>query len=139
MAGGIKIQHAAPPWQPTDDSEVVQTFVRYDFPRVGVVSQGPRRFLFGCVDEIDSLTLWAYVELTDADERSLLETPDRAVEHFEMATRPISLAMAREDDGIVLSTPFAPVAGVTFVDAVVASTTAAAGDLLAQRRLYAPQ
>ncbi|HEV2755704.1 MAG TPA: hypothetical protein VG318_07990 [Actinomycetota bacterium] len=133
------MQQAAAPWTPTEDAHLVETFVRYDFPRVGIVEQDGRRFLFGCVDELDELSLWAYVEVDETEEQVLAGAADRTVEHFERTASPISVALAREDSGIVLSAPFLPVSGASFVDAVVASIMAVAEDLREQKRLLAPQ
>jgi hypothetical protein len=128
MADQIKIQQSAPPWTPTDDAQIVETFLHYDFPRAGIIEQEGNKYLFSCVDEYRTLSLWAYVliELPDVD--ALRESADRAVEYFSTTKKPVSLALANQERGITATATYAPI-DKPFLSSALASMVAALSDI----------
>ena len=105
MADQIKIQQSAAPWLPTDDAQITETFLHYDFPRAGIVQQEGNAYLFSCLDEFHTYSLWAYVLIEEGDEAALRESPARAIDYFENATKPISLSLASNGE-IILSAAY---------------------------------
>ncbi|MDQ3952497.1 MAG: hypothetical protein M3279_05970 [Actinomycetota bacterium] len=122
MSDQIKIQQGAAPWAPTDDAEVVETFLRYDFPRTGIVMQGARRYLFACIDEYGpNCGLWAYIAIDDGDEDRLRNSADESVAYFEAARKPITIAVADADRGIFHSADYLRESSVPFLKAAAES------------------
>lgn len=134
MADQIKIQQGALPWQPTDDAEIAETFLHYDFPRTGVMLQEGNSFLFACVDEYPKLSLWAYVLIDVDDADTIRESPSAAVAHFSTSERPITLALA-DDRGIFHTSVFVRNVGGPFLMSAIDSMLASLEALQEQRHL----
>ena len=73
----LNIRLGALPWLPDPDGELVETFLYYDRPLIGVVRSGDTFTLFECVDgHIDDQSLWKYVQLEDEELEMLRATED---------------------------------------------------------------
>lgn len=70
----IRIDVGSPPWAPAADAKVVEEYDRHDFPLAGVLEQDGVRYLFSCLaGEMDRASVWAYVPITPAEERTIEE------------------------------------------------------------------
>ncbi|HEY7874957.1 MAG TPA: hypothetical protein VIG64_07515 [Actinomycetota bacterium] len=106
MADQIKIQQSAPPWTPTDDARIVETFLHYDFPRAGIIEQEGNEYLFSCLDEYRALSLWAYVLIEVGDADLLRKSPEQTIDYFSNTGKPVSLALANEERGITATATY---------------------------------
>lgn len=136
MGDQIKIQHGADPWRPTDDAEIIDSFLQYDFPRIGILRQGGNEYLFACIDEFRSLGLWAYTLIDRGDEARLREISQVVVEHFESTSRPITLVLA-DERGIIHAADFVDVEGEPFLRSALDSISNSLDELTAHRELFA--
>ncbi|HEX2057412.1 MAG TPA: hypothetical protein VHI71_03505 [Actinomycetota bacterium] len=135
MPDQIKLQHGATPWTPTRDAEVLETFVHYDFPRVGIVRQGDESYVFACLDEYGTVGLWGYAAVARDEVVTLRDSRDKLVGYFAATQNPITLALADADRGIFHSASFVRRAGGSFLDAAVDSILAALEELRKRQEL----
>lgn len=108
LSGSIAVQNGCVPWAPTRHTKLVQTLKAYDGPLAGVVAQGDEHFLFYCLaGHVEPASVWVYAALDQDDEIALDEATadsfDAVVERI-MVTRPVVVALAKEEDGIVSTT-----------------------------------
>lgn len=134
MGDQIKIQQAANPWTPTDDSVLKEVFLAYDFPRIGIIEQAGHDYLFAHLDDHKDLSMWAYGLIEPGDIDRLRAGPDAAVLFFEETRMSVSIAIAREGNGIVHSASYFPLAE-TFLESAflcLDQSLSEARDFLAQ-------
>lgn len=68
----IEITIGARPWLPSDDTESVAEFDRYDFPTCGLVRQGDDLFIFDCVEgHLMEGNVWMYARVSPDEARRL--------------------------------------------------------------------
>lgn len=104
MGDQISIQLGERPWQPTDKTELLEEFHRYNRPLAGVLRQEGNLYYFACVDgHADDWSLWAYTLIDEHDVLRLREESADVETAFVEAANPVSLAIANEIEGIVES------------------------------------
>jgi hypothetical protein len=111
MADNVLVQPGSPPWQPTEDSELVAVYHRYNGPLTGVIRQRGHLYLFHCVLGHEQPTnFWLYTLIEEADvavledEEQLFDPALRAV----LTYRPLVAAFASEEGGITFSAAVGP-------------------------------
>lgn len=124
MTASIAVQNGCAPWAPTRHTKVLQTHKAYDGPLAGVVAQGDEHFLFYCLaGHVEPASVWLYAALEHDDEVALdeadAETFDTVVERI-MATRPVVVALADEDKGIIATTVLEATAGASLPSGMLA-------------------
>lgn len=107
MSDLIRLEHGHQPWHPTDGSSLFRTFDEYDIPLGGVIVQDNCLYLFTCVSgAMGPLGVWVYSHI-EAGHLAALEAAsgddfDQLVLSLH-GSRPMSLAVSTDDDGIVAS------------------------------------
>jgi hypothetical protein len=124
LISSISVQNGCPPWAPTRHTELLQPLKAYDGPLAGVVAQGDEHFLFYCLaGHVEPVSVWVYAALEHDDEVALREVTtcsfDAVVERI-LATRPIVVALAKEEAGIVLTTVVAEMRGASLPAGILA-------------------
>lgn len=62
----IHLQFGAQPWQPGEDSRVVEVYDRHDRPTCGLIEQQGQKFLFDCIEgHAYDTNVWAYVHVSE--------------------------------------------------------------------------
>jgi hypothetical protein len=105
MGDQISIQQGFPPWQPTEDTELLETYDFYDMPLAGLVLQGGNRYVFWCeAGKTEDSSLWAYLQVDERD-LSVLENSDDLYTGIVAirGDKPLVVAISREGHGIVSS------------------------------------
>ncbi len=107
----ISVQTGCAPWAPTRHTKLLHILKAYDGPLAGVVAQGDEHFLFYCLaGHVEPTSVWVYAALEHGEEVALSEASahsfDAVVERI-LATRPVVVALAKEQAGIVLTTAIA--------------------------------
>ena len=98
----LNIRLGALPWLPDPEGELVETFLYYDRPLIGVVRSGDTFTLFECVDgHIDDQSLWKYVQLDD-EELEMLRVTDDFDESLHSITDDREGVLAFADTGGIL-------------------------------------
>jgi hypothetical protein len=102
MADQIAIEVGARPWEPTAESEVVETYAYYDQPILGLIRQSGHPYVFRCVDLVgDRYSVWAYVLIEDREVARLDEADDLNDALTEVtAGKPFTVALVDEAVGI---------------------------------------
>jgi hypothetical protein len=126
LTASISTQTGSPPWSPTHETKLVETYEAYDGPLVGVLAQGGVHFLFWCIaGHVEPTSLWLYAPLDGEDELALskasTETLDPVLEHI-IATRSVVVALVEEkaeEAGIVLTARLEQQAGGSLPSAML--------------------
>lgn len=72
MSDLIEITIGARPWLPSDDTESVAEFDRYDFPTCGLIRQREDLFVFDCVEgHVMEGNVWMYARVSPEEARRL--------------------------------------------------------------------
>jgi hypothetical protein len=105
MADMINIELGAMPWEPTRDSELVETYDYWDQPLAGVIRQHGQAFLFDCLKGVaESESLWAYTPLIGLNQEGLhgaVSDIRRLIREELRHAGGVTLALEREGSGIV--------------------------------------
>lgn len=108
MADLATLEQGFEPWCPTEDTEPVEVFDRYNRPTSGVIRQHGVSFVFWCaVGHEQEVDMWGYAHVSDHEADALVDAEeDKFVALFaEAASRPtIKVALAGEGRGIFGST-----------------------------------
>ncbi|MFB8136354.1 hypothetical protein [Streptomyces mirabilis] len=107
MSERIALQLGARPWAPSRSVRMIQELNYYDMPTEGVLKRRflPSYYFFACIDGVATeYNLWVYASITWAEARKLRRLASEDLRSFEvglLVDRPLVVAMAREDGGIV--------------------------------------
>lgn len=105
MADYLNVAQGYRPWKPGPDVETVEVFDYYDMPTAGALRQQGVLYLFWCAEgHVQDINVWVYA-LVQEDELSGLADAGDFYEALEglIADRPITVAVALEDMGIITS------------------------------------
>jgi hypothetical protein len=105
MGDQISIQQGFPPWQPTEHTELLETYDFYDMPLAGLVLQGGDRYVFWCeAGKNEDWSLWAYLLVDDRDLTALDDSDDLYADIAAIrGDKPLVVAISHEGHGIVSS------------------------------------
>ncbi|MFD8622269.1 hypothetical protein [Streptomyces sp. NPDC059513] len=107
MSERIALQLGARPWQPSRSVRMVHELNHYDMPTEGILKTRllPSYYFFACIDGVaDEYNLWVYSTITWAEARQLRRLQASELRRFEahlLVGRPLVIAMAHEDGGIL--------------------------------------
>lgn len=113
MGDNIRIEPGFHPWQPGYESELIEVLAQFDVPTAGILLQGGNYYVFWCLEGVNApKSLWAYTLLKDADVdglRSVTGAPEGFEKIADLVQRgPVTVALADEQEGVVLSTAVQP-------------------------------
>jgi hypothetical protein len=95
------------PWRPNSTASLVDVYHRYDIPLVGIVEDDDTQYLFQCLaGHADDVSVWAYTPVTEREQEVLEEADPEFLVQVQMGFsrgRPVEVAIATEDDGVLLS------------------------------------
>lgn len=104
------IKEGFPPWEPSPDATLLETFDFHDMPLSGVFKENGSRFLFTCLEgHLAEWSLWVYVEADPEEVVKLAAAPQvvdfdvRFAKAFH-SERPVAAALSEEGYGIIHST-----------------------------------
>ncbi|MEH0625997.1 hypothetical protein [Streptomyces stelliscabiei] len=107
MSERIALQLGARPWGPSRSVRMVRELNYYDMPTEGVLKRRflPSYYFFACIDGVATeYNLWVYVSITRSEARKLKRLTSSELRNFQvglLVDRPLVVAMAHEDGGIV--------------------------------------
>jgi hypothetical protein len=117
MSDYVTISVGCPPWQPTEDSVVVEVLHEFTIPLIGVFEQHGSKYLFWCVvGHAFSENAWAYGGISDPE---IGELKDASPESFNEVLKKVTenrvcvFAIASEEKGVVESVELDPPASFT--------------------------
>jgi hypothetical protein len=106
MVDRISLALHFPPWEPSSEAELVETYIYYDVPRLGAISDNGELYLFRCVEGFaDEIHVWAYAPITTMELATLNEAQGTAelwgvVEEIT-SKGSLSFAVASDAEGII--------------------------------------
>jgi hypothetical protein len=106
MVDRIALAKRFSPWEPSPDAHLVETYVYYDIPRLGVISEHGGLYLFRCVEGYaDEVHVWAYAPIGTSDVDSLNQAKG-SPEFWELVRNlsfhaPMSFAVANDSEGVL--------------------------------------
>ncbi len=107
MADQLTFQPGAVPWRPTDETELVHVFHKYNHPLAGVIKQRGNSFFFTLMEDVfDEWSVWAYVLVEPEDVERLRDRNAAMTYVEETASHPVFLAIAK--DAAIIFTATAP-------------------------------
>lgn len=122
MMDTIQLEVGLPPWQPSSDAELVEVFVRNNMPVFGILKQAGNQYLFRCVEGFgDSTHVWVYAEISKAKAHYLRDRREHmwaALENVAI-TAPKTVALATDEDGILLAMDLKPEKGISLEESDV--------------------
>jgi hypothetical protein len=106
MVDHIQLGKHYSPWEPSGDAQLLATYLYYDIPRMGTISQHGEVYLFRCIEGYaDDIHVWAYapVRAEDLDELDKANGTPEIWELLRRATLGVSMsfAVASDADGIL--------------------------------------
>jgi len=125
MSDTIQLEPGGVPWQPSSDAELIETFVHYNMPIVGIVRQRGQMYLFRCAEGFgDTTHVWAYLSISANDLANLLkyfrkygkEDFWHVIEANLGGNEPLTIALATDSDGILLAMDLKPEKGLSILD-----------------------
>jgi hypothetical protein len=122
MSDSIRLEVGGRPWLPSSDAELTDTLIYNNGPIAGLLRQHGSIYFFRCVEGFgDTVHVWVYAHVSEHEAdflRSMRIDLWSALEQVSNFS-PITVALATDEDGILLAMDLRPEKGVSLLESDV--------------------